>query len=248
MIPGLAGPLASGVGRIRGARSELRRQLREQQRVRTIAMAMVVALLLGAPLLYLGIQTATRDPVLNSLAGLPVPSWAAQSPEDRIITGSRWCFIDCRFRERRLVSGATPEETNEVYQNALREAGWTPWEVEGCPLVEVDGFYTCWTRDEYTLDLWVHLPTCAYDPRNMRPELDPDPPGEPSASPGADECSGSLVEIKMQNRVSDERGLTQREPDAPGPGDQPSGPAGTPGPTETSGPARAPTATASTST
>jgi hypothetical protein len=222
------------VGRIRGARSELRRQLREQQRVRTIAMAMVVVLLLGAPLLYLGIQTATRDPVLNSLAGLPVPSWAAQSPEDRIITGSRWCFIDCRFRERSLVSDALPEQTNEIYQAALREAGWTRWEVEGCPLTDVDGFYTCWTRDEYTLDLWVHRPACAYDPRRLRPDLEAESP-TPAATPEDDECSGSVVEIKMQNRVSDERGLTQHQPDAPQPPGGPS-PGGSPAPSPTSAP------------
>jgi hypothetical protein len=217
--------------------------LREQQRVRNMAMIMVIALLLGAPLLYLGIQTATRDPVLNSLAGLPVPSWAAQSPEDRIITGSRWCFIDCRFRERRLASDASPDETNEIYQNALREAGWVRWEVEGCPLVEVDGFYSCWTRDEYTLDLWVHLPACAYDPRFLRPELDPDGGSSPAASPGPDDCSGSVVEIKMQNRVSDERGLTQQQPDAPAPDEQPSPPGGSPAGSSPS-PDGVPTATA----
>lgn len=185
-------------------------------------MAMVVALLLGAPLLYLGIQTATRDPVLNSLAGLPVPSWAAQSPEDRIITGSRWCFIDCRFRERSLVSDAPPEQTNEIYQAAMLDAGWTRWEVDGCPLTDVDGFYTCWTRDEYTLDLWVHRPACAYDPRRLRPDLESPSPG---ATPEDDECSGSVVDIKMQNRVSDERGLMQDQPDMPpSPGGPSTGP------------------------
>jgi hypothetical protein len=192
--------------------------LREQKRVRTVAMLMVVGLLLGAPLIYLGIQTAARDPVLNSLAGLPVPSWAAESPEDRIISGSRWCFIDCRFRERRLVSQGSPEQTNEVYQHALREAGWVRWQVDGCPLAEVDGHYTCWTRDEYTLDLWVHPPACAYDVRRLRPEVESDPDPSPSSQAGEeDDCTGSVAEIKMQNRVSDERGLSGGGP-VPGDG------------------------------
>ncbi len=206
------------MGRIRGARSELRRRLREQQRLRATAMVMVVALLLGTPLIYLGIQTATRDPVLNSLVGLPVPTWAAQSPEDRIISGSRWCFIDCRFRERRLESWGDPDQTNEVYQEALKSAGWTRWEVEGCPLIDVDGYYSCWTRDEYTLDLWVHLPACAYDPRNLRPDEEVGPSEEAAepAPPAEGECSGSVVEIKMQNRVGDERGLPGS---GPGPDD-----------------------------
>src|SRR5690606_15465520 len=130
-------PVVGARGRWRGARSELRRQLREHKRVRATAMAMVIALLVGAPLIHLGIQTAARDPVLNSLAALPVPEWAAESPEDRIIGGSRWCLMDCRFRERRLVSQRGPDETYEVYRTALLAAGWVPWQVEGCPLVEV---------------------------------------------------------------------------------------------------------------
>jgi hypothetical protein len=202
--------------RFRGARSELRRQLREQKRLRAVALAMVVGLVLGAPTVYFGILFATRDPALNALDRLEVPSWAAQSQEDRIISGSRWCFIDCRFRERTLVSERDPLETAAVYQDALREAGWNRWEVESCPQVQVDGDYTCWTRDEYTLDLWVHPPECAYDPLNQRPQV----PGEEDAAqpPPEGACTGSVVEIKMQNRVADERGLPRpadNQPTAP---------------------------------
>ncbi len=181
--------------------------MREQQRIRTLALVTIVALVLGAPVLYFGILTATRDPVLNSLDRLPVPAQFAQSPEDRIIGGSRWCFIDCRFRERRLISEAETEETTQVYHAALTEAGWRRWHVEGCPGVEVDGDYSCWTRDEYTLDLWVHPPECAYDPLNLRPELDEE------AAPSEETCRGSVVEIKMQNRVSDERGQPAMTPE-----------------------------------
>jgi integrin beta 3 len=229
------------VVRLRGARSELRRQLREQKRVRATALGMVVLLVLGAPILYFGILFATRDPVLNSLDRLQVPSWAAQSPEDRIISGSRWCFIDCRLRERTLVSLEPTEPTTEVYQAALRDAGWTRWEVEGCPQVEVDGDYSCWTRDEYTLDLWVHPPECAYDPLNLRPDIeagDPENPEDPpaGADPGTgatppDDCTGSVVEIKMQNRVADERGLTSSGGQVPAPVGEAPDPTGSPSPT-----------------
>ena len=131
------GPLTGSVQRIRVARSVVRQQMREQQRIRTLALVTIVALVLGAPVLYFGILTATRDPVLNSLDRLPVPARYAQSPEDRVIGGSRWCFIDCRFRERRLVSEAETEETTQVYHAALQEAGWRQWHVEGCPGVVV---------------------------------------------------------------------------------------------------------------
>ncbi|MPZ25550.1 MAG: hypothetical protein GEV12_03665 [Micromonosporaceae bacterium] len=229
--------LVGGVDRLRGARSELRRQLQEQRRLRATAMATVVLLVLGAPLLYFGVLFATRDPVLNSLDRLRVPSWAAQTPQDRIISGSRWCFIDCRFRERTLVSEEETGQTTEVYQSALREAGWLRWEVEGCPQVAVDGDYSCWTRDEYTLDLWVRQPDCAYDPLNLRPDPEAEeeaeaegseaPASEPPGGEGADECTGSVVQIKMQNRVADERGLSGPG-SGPGPAENPPEPTGTP--------------------
>lgn len=199
---------------------------------------MVVLLVLGVPLLYFGVLFATRDPVLNSLDRLQVPSWAAQSPQDTIISGSRWCFIDCRFRERTLVSLEEAGPTTEVYQAALVKAGWQPWQVEGCPQVAVVGDYSCWTRDEYTLDLWVRPPDCAFDPLNLRPDPDADaesgeesesgrqaPASEPPEE-GADECTGSVVQIKMQNRVADERGL-------PGSGGEPGPPGNSPAPTGT---------------
>lgn len=230
--PGPPGPPAQQ-GTFRTARSELRRQMREQQRVRTIALVVIVVLALVAPALYFGILSAARDPVLNSLDRLPVADRYAGSSEDRIIGGSRWCFINCRFRERRLVSEADTAETTVAYQAALREVGWTRWDVDGCPQVEVDGEYSCWRRDEYTLDLWVHPPECAYDPLNLRPDLD-DEEGEEAdedAEPtGSEECSGSVVEIKMQNRIGDERGQLRLPPpdDIPA-GDQPT-PTGAPSP------------------
>lgn len=246
--------LSGGAVRLRVARSELRRQLREQKRVRTTALAVVVVMLLGAPILYFGILFATRDPVLNSLDRLDVPAWAAQSPEDRIISGSRWCFVDCRLRERTLQSSGDPAETTQAYQDALRAAGWVRWDVGGCPLAPVDGDYSCWTRDEYTLDLWVRPPDCAYDPLNLRPDLPgedddaqddgdteaPDSTAEPDQEDGAgdppadEECGGAVVEIKMQNRVADQRGLPGA---GDGSGEIPDGPAGdtpvsgSPGPT-----------------
>ncbi len=221
-----------------------------------MALGVVVAMLLGAPMLYFGILFATRDPVLHSLDRLGVPSWAAQSPEDRIISGSRWCFIDCRLRERTLISERDPAETTEVYQAALRAAGWVRWDVPGCPLVEVDGDYSCWTRDEYTLDLWVRPPDCAYDPLNLRPEVggsaeeeeddtaaagDADADGEGDDgedATGPQECRGSVVEIKMQNRVADGRGLPAGPVDLPG-GDPGAGTA-SPSPPATPSPATSP--------
>jgi len=211
-------PVEHIVGRLRaGGRAELRRQLREVERWRRLTIVAVVFLLLGAYPAYLVLQTATRDQVLNSLDTLAVPAWAAGEPTDAVF-GSRWCFRECRFRERSLISQRSPEETAQVYERVLSEAGWQRWHVDRCPEQEVPGFYSCWRRDEYTLDLWVREPACAFDPLRNRPTVGPepaepatdpaaDPSADPSASPdpGADDCTGAAVTIKVRLGIADDR-------------------------------------------
>jgi integrin beta 3 len=214
-----AHPLASGVTAIRGARSELRRQLREQRRLRMVTLALVSLLVLGALPLYFGIRAATRDPVFNSLDALDVPSWATTKTEDRV-DGSRWCIMECRFRERSVESQRAPDETARVYEGALAAAGWQRWKVAQCPDQPVDGHYTCWQRDEYTLDLWVRKPECAYDPLRLRPTVGPS--GAPAAGPSAAvPCTGAAVSIKVRNRIDDERGRPQPSQDPSLTGEQP---------------------------
>jgi integrin beta 3 len=209
--------LAASVEAIRGARSEVRKQLREQQRLRMWTLITVVVALVGALPFYFVLRAATRDPVLTSLDALSVPQWAAVSKDDNI-NGSRWCLLDCRFRERTVRSSHTVEETAKVYQEALRAAGWTVITgVPGCPPEEVKGEHeSCWRRDEFTLDLWVRQPpACTEDPLRKRPTTAPtgapaESPGA-SASPGAgappsaDVCSGATVTMKVRNAIADER-------------------------------------------
>jgi integrin beta 3 len=221
----MAHPLSAGVTAIRGARAELRRQLREQRRLRMITLVLVSVLVLGALPLYFGIRAATRDPVFNSLDALNIPRWAAVKTEDRV-DGSRWCIIQCRFRERTVESQRAPDDTAPVYEGALAAAGWRRWKVAQCPDAPVDGHYTCWQRDEYTLDLWVRKPECAYDPMRLRPTVGPT--GEPaagrSAAPSAaagGDCSGAAVSIKVRNRIDDERGRQQPSQDPSLTGEQP---------------------------
>jgi integrin beta 3 len=217
-------PLAAGVDAIRGAQSELRRQLRDQRRLRMVTLAVVALLVLGALPLYFGIRAATRDPVFNALDGLDVPSWAAVETDDRV-DGSRWCFIECRFRERTIDSSRDPDETAQAYETALADAGWRRWEVPLCPDMPVDGHYTCWQRDEYTLDLWVRKPACAYDPARLRPTVGPAAEPTPDGTVAApDDCTGAVVSVKVRNRIADDRtrpqesqdpGLTGEDPDIP---------------------------------
>jgi integrin beta 3 len=195
----------------RPVRSEQRRQQREQQRLRMITLVVASLLLLGALPLYFGIRAATRDPVFNTLDSLGVPGWAATAVEDEI-SGSRWCIIDCRLRERRAESGRDPGATADVYERALADSGWRRWNVGLCPDQPVpDGqHYTCWRRDEYTLDLWVREPSCAEDPLRNRPTVGP---AEPDAAKPADDCAGSVVSIKVRNAVDDDRGRPQPSQD-----------------------------------
>ncbi|HYN95238.1 MAG TPA: hypothetical protein VES42_15430, partial [Pilimelia sp.] len=200
-----ARPLTAGVTAIRGARSELRKQLRKQKRLRMATLIVASLLLLGALPLYFGIRAATRDPVFNALDSLAVPTWAAGRTEDEI-SGSRWCILDCRFRERRAESERSPAETAKAYEQSLVASGWQPWKVAMCPDQPVE-HYTCWRRDEYTLDLWVREPECANDALRNRPTVAPVEPGQASAL--ADLCAGSVVSIKVRNAIADDRGKPQ---------------------------------------
>lgn len=213
--------LSERVGTFRDTRSEVRRQMREQKRFRLAAVALAVLMLVAALPLYLGIRSATEDPVFASLDSLDVPTWASTQTVDGV-SGSRWCLIDCRFRERTLESERSPDETAQAYERALTEDGWRPWKPAYCPEQPVnDGQrYTCWQRDELTLDLWVRAPACASDPLRGRPTVDPlvapsgEVPGEPSGPPppapgeqlpGTEQCDGSVVSVKVRNAIDDDR-------------------------------------------
>jgi hypothetical protein len=207
--------LEQGMGAFRGARTELRRRMREQQRLRMLTLIAVVVVVLGALPLYLLIQAANRDPVFASLDALNVPSWAAAASQDQV-AGSRWCVIECRFRERDISSDKAPDETNTVYVKALETAGWTRWKpAAGCPQGEVTGHYSCWRRDEYTLDLWVRNKPCSDDLLRNRPTAAPGA-SAPALPAGKDECGGSMVSFKVNNAIADER-LTQPDQAPPSP-------------------------------
>ncbi|SCL53738.1 hypothetical protein GA0070617_2456 [Micromonospora yangpuensis] len=191
-----------------GARSELRRRLRERRRLRLGLLALVSVLVLGALPLYFGIRTLSRDPVFDTLDALGVPGWAAVRVEDDV-SGSRWCLLDCRLRERTVESERPPAETAQAYEQALAADGWRPWKVDRCPEQPANGSYTCWRRDELTLDLWVREPTCVPPPVDGEPAIVPSPaPQERSA-----ECSGSSVSLKVRNAIDDDRTRPQPSTD-----------------------------------
>ncbi len=185
-------------GGLRGARSELRRQMRERRRLRMGVLALVSLVLLGAVPLYFGMRTLSRDPVFDTLDALDVPAWAETKTVDNV-SGSRWCLQDCRLRERAVESEQGWEQTVAVYEQALAKDGWRRWTVERCPEEKVEGSYTCWRRDELTLDLWVRDPACT------PPPIDGAPAPSAPAAPAAATCTGSLVSVKVRNAIDDER-------------------------------------------
>ncbi|TCB95399.1 hypothetical protein E0H26_20360 [Micromonospora zingiberis] len=185
-----------------------RRQGAGNQRLRAIVLAVVSVLLLGAVPAFFGLRAEDRDPVFASLDELDVPAWAAVDPVDDV-SGSRWCLLDCRLRERTVNSERPPEDTAQVYESALSQDGWQPWKPAYCPEQEEKGSYTCWRRDELTLDLWVRPPTC------VPPPVDGEPAVVPSLDPetAAEECTGSLVSVKVRNAIDDERTRPQPSTD-----------------------------------
>ncbi|WP_091672354.1 hypothetical protein [Micromonospora auratinigra] len=174
--------------------------MRERRRLRLGVLALVSLVLLGAVPLYFGLRALSHDPVFDTLDGLAVPSWATQKPVDHV-SGSRWCLEDCRLRERTVQSQKAWKETAQVYETALASDGWRRWKVDRCPEQEqqVKGSYTCWRRDELTLDLWVRDRPC------VPPPVDGEPAPSPAPSPAAGACAGSLVSVKVRNAIDDER-------------------------------------------
>jgi hypothetical protein len=184
--------------------------LRTQRRLRVGVLSTLAAVVLLVMPAFFGIRAITSDPVFASLNALNVPSWAAQKAVDEG-NGSRWCFLDCRFWERMAESERPPKETAEVYTGALTAAGWESWKVADCPDTPInndEGSYTCWRRDELTLDLYVSLPGCAVEQITAVPEGEE--ATEEDASPPA--CEGSTVSIKVRNAITDERGKTDTNP------------------------------------
>ena len=178
----------------------------------------VAVVMLGLVPAFFGVRSAMNDPVYASLDSLAVPSWAVTGAVDDQSYGSRWCFLECRFRERTLQSERAFEETDQAYTAALTQAGWEPWQVSSCPEQPItDGKYSCWKRDEFTLDLWVRLPACAADAvaaQDPATVPSPGPDGEAVAPPpDPADCVGSTVSLKVQSAVTDQRGEPQQAPD-----------------------------------
>jgi hypothetical protein len=202
-VPGAApGVPRSKKALARVAPAQLREQVRDPRNVRLGILVLSVLLVLVAIPVYSWAKAESRDPVFGSLDKLAIPAWANTKPEDRI-DGNRWCLEECRFRERTTHSTSPPEETATAYHDALLAAGWATWKPQKCPETKLDGSYTCWTRDELTMDLWIRAPACGNVPIGVQ--------GAQGASPGPpiqadpEDCKGSDVSIKVRNAIADER-------------------------------------------
>jgi len=193
-------------GGLLGKGAALRARLRSERRLRVITLVTLSLVVLGLLPLLFGIRSVARDPVFNSLDAIGVPGWADNQIEDRT-SGNIWCFFDCRFRERTVQSERPLEETDKVYSAALTSAGWQPRSGNCSDQPNTNGKYTCWTRDEFSLDLWVRPPGCAVDAVAAQ-----DPAALPSTGPDGTvvptdpaTCTGSTVSIKVQNAIMDPR-------------------------------------------
>jgi integrin beta 3 len=182
-------------------RAEVRKHLRVAQQLKVATLVVVALLLLAAYPIYLFTRSATSDPVFGDLDSLNLPSWAAIDHKDAA-SGNRWCIDACRFRTRTWASERKADETNTVYETALRNAGWRPRAQGVCPPV-AEGTASCWQRDEYVLDMWIRAPICDIAP--PRPTIGADPSAsaapDPNAGPPPATCPGALVTVQVFNAI-----------------------------------------------
>jgi hypothetical protein len=211
------GPEAGSGRRAPLSRAPLSRAPLSQQarRARLITLVVVAVALLGVLPAALLLRDTGKDPVLTAMDSLSVPGWASEQHED-VATGNRWCIDTCRLRERTWRSAKPAKETDPAYQQALVQSGWLPWHTAGCP-TGTAGVYSCWQRDQYVLDLWTRDAPCdlsnvAPAPSAGTPSGAP-PSGTAGAGPSAvpiptptgseppSTCSGSLVTVKVSEKV-----------------------------------------------
>jgi hypothetical protein len=131
--------------------------------------------------------------VFVGLDALDLSKDVAHSIEDTAY-GSRWCINECRYRQRTYRSKAAPEPTFAAFERALRAAGWLPWKAAGCPPGEIPGQESCWQRDEYVLDLWVHQERCDV---TLKPGED-----QSGAAKASADCPETEASLKVINRVA----------------------------------------------
>jgi hypothetical protein len=174
-------------------RAELRKHLKIQQQLKGITLVLVVMLLLAAYPIYLFAQSFAADPVFTELDGLDLPGWAAYEHHDDA-SGSRWCIQGCRQRQRDWFSERGPDETQEAYRKALSDDGWRPR--AGCPQAS-DGIISCWKKDEYVMQMFVHQPVCA-------PSREPVPGATTGIEPANHACASSIVNMYILNAIDEQ--------------------------------------------
>jgi hypothetical protein len=203
--PGGTGPVKAldplvTTGMIR--RAALRRHLRVAQQLKVATLIVVAILLLAAYPVYLFTKALAEDPVFGQLDALDLPGWAAVQHDDSF-SGSRWCFAQCRYRERTWVSQHKPDDTNTTYSTALTDAGWRPRTDGVCPTV-IEGIATCWQHDEYVMDMWVRAGVCDLPPPrpSIKPTATPSASAKPSPKVSSTEvCPAALVTVKVYNAI-----------------------------------------------
>lgn len=183
----------------------------DTRRLRLLALAGLVLVLLVALPAFLLIRDSSKDPATASLNSLSLPGWAAVGHDDQS-SGSRWCVQTCRWHERTWRSTKAAGDTDPAYRSALTVAGWTPL-TTGCPAGGAGtGTYSCWQRDQYRLDLWTRNAPCglagvAPSPGASLPSAAPSattdllPVPDASASAPPPTCAGALVTAKVAARI-----------------------------------------------
>jgi integrin beta 3 len=177
-----------------------------EQRRAVWALAVAVAVLLFVLPVTLLVRASLSNPLADQLDELALPA-AVDLHHSDAGGQSRYCVDDCAWLKRTYQSGQPVQQTDAAFRAALTEQGWR---LAGgtCPK-PTTGSYSCWSRDQYALDLYVRPGSCAGSgyqplpqPSESRPPAQDDipPSAEPTPSgPVTAQCPASVASAQVNN-------------------------------------------------
>ena len=159
------GRAAESSSGLRGASEELRNRLRTQRRLRVVTLlSLAVVVLVVLPAVF-GLRHRCQGPGVQLAGRARGARLGGHEASHDQGSGSRWCFLELPVPgagrpSRRSRSRRPPRPTRRRWPRPAGSRGRSA-SARRQPIAADEGTYSCWKRDEFTLDLWVRQPNCA---------------------------------------------------------------------------------------